>query len=206
MGGVDKIFAPLAGRPLVAHAIAVFAAHPAIERIALVVAAERIVEAETVLAPFASRRLVVCAGGVRRQDSVRAGLERLGPLEIVAIHDGARPLVTAEMIDAGLRAVLRTGAAVAAVPVVDTLKEAGPDGVVVRTVARERLWAVQTPQFFDYATLLAAHRDSTDDVTDDAMLIEARGGRVALFPGSPRNLKVTTPEDLVLAEALLRLG
>lgn len=204
MGGIDKIFAPLAGRPLVAHAIAAFAAHPAVSRIVLVVAAERVAEAAAELPHFAPGKLAVCAGGERRQDSVRAGLERLGPVDVVAVHDGARPLVTAEIVEAGLRAVQRSGAAVAAVPVVDTLKETGSDGAVLRTIPRERLWAVQTPQLFDYAMLLAAHHAWTEDVTDDAMLIEARGGRVELFAGSPRNLKVTTPDDLALAVALLR--
>jgi 2-C-methyl-D-erythritol 4-phosphate cytidylyltransferase len=207
MAGIDKIFAPLAGRPLVAHCIAVFNACPAFASIVLVVAAERLAEAEAALAPLAFDKLAaVCAGGERRQDSVYAGLERLGHVDVVAVHDGARPLVTAEILESGIEAVRETGAAVAAVPVVDTLKQADPAGIVLRTVPRERLWAVQTPQLFDYELLLAAHRRSSQDVTDDAMLIEAQGGRIKLFPGSPRNLKVTTPDDLLLAEALLRAG
>lgn len=205
MGGVDKIFAPLAGRPLVAHAVSVFNAHEAFESLVLVVAAERVAEANAALAPFAFRKLVaVCAGGERRQDSVRLGLKRIGRVDVVAIHDGARPLVTCDLLSAGLAAVQETGAATAAIPVVDTLKQADGEGIVLRTVPRDQLWAVQTPQFFDYALLLAAHRDMRADVTDDAMLVEALGGRVKLFPGSPRNLKVTTPDDLLLAEALLR--
>lgn len=205
MGGIDKIFAPLAGRPLVAHAVSAFNAHAGFESLVLVVAAERVAEADAALRRFTFRKLAaICAGGERRQDSVRLGLERIGRVDIVAIHDGARPLVTGDLLSAGLAAVQETGAATAAIPVVDTLKQADDAGIVFRTVPRDRLWAVQTPQFFDYALLLAAHREARAEVTDDAMLIEARGGRVKLFPGSPRNLKVTTPDDLLLAEALLR--
>ncbi len=204
MGGIDKIFAPLAGRPLLCHSIAAFEAAAAVERIVVVTAPERVEEAEAALRPFGFGKLIaICAGGDRRQDSVRAGLERLGRVEVVAVHDAARPLVTPELIEAGFLAVAETGAAVAAIPLVDTLKEADSDGNVVRTVPRERLWTVQTPQVFAFELLWEAHLRSPGDVTDDAMLVEQCGHRVKLFPGSPCNFKVTTADDLVLAEALL---
>jgi 2-C-methyl-D-erythritol 4-phosphate cytidylyltransferase len=205
MGGIDKIYALLAGRPLLCHSIAAFQATSLVERIVVVTAPERVADAEAVLRGCGfEERISVCAGGDRRQDSVRAGLERLGRVEHVVVHDAARPLVTPELIEAGFRAVAETGAAIAAIPVVDTLKEADSDGNVVRTVPREQLWSVQTPQVFEFELLLQAHLHSPGEVTDDAMMVEAYGRQVKLFLGSPRNLKVTTTEDLVLAEALLQ--
>jgi 2-C-methyl-D-erythritol 4-phosphate cytidylyltransferase len=134
---------------------------------------------------------------------VLAGLEALAGVEYVAIHDAARPLVTPELFAAGFAAARTTGAAIAAVPVVDTLKRVSLAGAVLDTVPREGLWAVQTPQVFRYDLLLAAHRADAADVTDDAMLLEALGHTVHVYPGSSRNLKVTTAGDLVLAAALL---
>jgi 2-C-methyl-D-erythritol 4-phosphate cytidylyltransferase len=205
MGGIDKIYAPLAGRPLLCHSVAAFQAMSMVERIVVVTALERVADAEAVLrAGGFEEHISVCAGGDRRQDSVRAGLEQLGRVDHVAKHDAARPLVTPELIEAGFRAVAETGAASAAIPVVDTLKVADSDGNIVRTVPREALWAVQTPQVFDFELLLQAHLRSPGDVTDDAMLVEAYGHRVKLFLGSPRNIKITTTDDFVLAEALLQ--
>ncbi len=137
---------------------------------------------------------------------MRAGLAALNEIETVIVHDAARPLVTQKIITRGLIAVNETGAAVAAIPAVDTLKEVDADGTVVRTPPRERLWVVQTPQVFNYELLCGAHEEIATDVTDDAMLVEALGRRVKVFLGSRRNLKVTTPEDLLIAEALLRSG
>jgi len=141
-------------------------------------------------------------GGERRQDSVRLGLEALGGCDYVAVHDGARPLVTPELIARGLEAARETGAAAPAIPIADTVKEAGPNGIVLRTLDRSRLWAVQTPQVFRYDLLLRAHREITADVTDDAAMVEALGEPVRLFEGSRANIKVTTVEDLTLIEAL----
>jgi 2-C-methyl-D-erythritol 4-phosphate cytidylyltransferase len=120
------------------------------------------------------------------------------------VHDGARLLVSAELIERGLKAARETGAAVPAVPVADTVKVAAEDGAVERTLDRSRLWAAQTPQVFRYDLLLRAHREVAVEVTDDAQMVEALGGRVRLFPGSSLNIKVTNHEDLRLAEALLQ--
>lgn len=203
MGGLDKLFVPLAGRPLLAHVLLPLEASPQVERIALVLAAESL---ERGRALVAEHRLIkvaaICPGGPRRQDSVRLGLEALGPCQWVLVHDGAR-LLRGDVIQRGLLAARETGAAVPALPIADTVKEAGPEGLVLRTLDRSRLWAVQTPQVFRYDLLLRAHREVTQDVTDDAAMLEALGLPVRLFPGCPANIKVTTGEDLPLAEAIL---
>ncbi|MBI1886179.1 MAG: 2-C-methyl-D-erythritol 4-phosphate cytidylyltransferase [Chloroflexi bacterium] len=201
---VDKLFAPLAGRPLLAHTLAAFQACSPIDRIALVTAGENVEKARRLIADAGFDKVAaVCEGGPRRQDSVRAGLDALGPCEWVVVHDGARPLVTPELIERGLEAARDTGAAVAAVPCADTVKEADRQGLVLRTVDRSSLWVVQTPQVFRYDLLRGAHDQVTDDVTDDAAMMEALGHAVRLYQGSRLNLKVTTPEDLRLAEAVL---
>lgn len=204
MAGVDKLLAPLAGRPLLAHTLAAFQACEAVQRVALVMAADRLEEGrELVRAHGLDKVAAVCAGGERRQDSVRAGLEALGACEWAVVHDGGRPLVTARLIEEGLAATRETGAAICAVPLSDTLKQVRESGEVERTLEREGLWLVQTPQIFRYDLLLEAHRRATVEATDDAALVEAIGGHVRVYMGSPRNIKVTTPEDLALAEALV---
>ena len=192
-------------RPLVAYPLAAFQTCPAVDRIVLVVAEGAAERAQALVRK--ERFDKVCAvlpGGARRQDSVRAGLEALGRCNWVAVHDGARPLVTPELIERGIAAAAETGAACCAIPVPDTVKEA-EDGRVVRTLDRSRLWLAQTPQVFRYDLLVDAHKRMERDVTDDAALVETMGIEVRLFEGSSRNLKVTTPEDLRLAEALLHI-
>ena len=146
----------------------------------------------------------VCPGGERRQDSVAAGLGRLKDSNWVVIHDGARPLIAAALIEAGLEAAEASGAAVAAVPVSDTIKVAGDDLFVQGTPPRQRLWAVQTPQVFRFDIITNAYRKAEAEVTDDATLVERLGYRVKLYMGSYDNIKVTTANDLALAEVLLR--
>ena len=146
----------------------------------------------------------VCLGGRRRQDSVAAGLERLGDSDWVVIHDGARPLVTGDMIERGLKAARKTGAAAAAVPVTDTIKVVGDDEIVMGTPPRRNLRAVQTPQVFRSDIIIEAYRQAGSDVTDDASLVEQMGHKVKLYQGAYDNIKVTTPDDLQLAEMLLK--
>jgi 2-C-methyl-D-erythritol 4-phosphate cytidylyltransferase len=202
-GEGDKLFAPLAGRPLIAHTLMAFEVCRAVDTVVLVLAEENLERGRDLVASSGFDKVTaVCAGGPRRQDSVRLGLEELRESRWVVVHDGARPLVTAALIEDGLAAV-ETGAAIAAVPLADTLKEAGEDGVIVRTLDRRGLWAAQTPQVFDYELLREAHRQAQGEATDDAALVEALGRRVKVFPGSARNLKVTTTADLALAQALL---
>ena len=203
-GEGDKLFAPLAGRPLIAHTLMAFEVCRAVNRVVLVLAAESLERAcRLVEAAGFDKVAVICPGGPRRQESVRLGLEALGPCRWVVVHDGARPLVTAALIEAGLAAAAETGAAIAALPLADTLKDVADDGLVRRTLDRRNLWTVQTPQVFDYELLREAHRLAQGDATDDAALVEALGRRVKVFPGSPRNLKVTTAADLALAQALV---
>jgi 2-C-methyl-D-erythritol 4-phosphate cytidylyltransferase len=208
MGGVDKLLQPLAGRPLVAHAIEAFASHPAIEHLAVVVspANEGAVRALVVeLTPRARANMVVLTGGARRRDSVLAGLDTVAHLgcDLAVIHDGARPLVTASMIDAVIAGARRGGAALCAVPVSDTIKRVEDNGLVRGTVSREGLWLAQTPQAFELELLRRAHAATDIDATDDAALVELIGAPVLVVPGSAANLKVTLLADLQLAEALL---
>lgn len=208
-GSVDKLWALLAGpdgrhRPLLAYALAVFQACPAVQRIALAVAADAVERGQALAREERFDKVcAVCVGGETRQASVRAGLEALGPCDWVVVHDGARPLVTPQLIEAGLAAARETGAACCALPASDTVKEAN-GARVLRTLDRSRLWLAQTPQVFRYDLLVEAHRRAEGEATDDAALVEALGVEVRLYRGSPRNLKVTTAEDLRMAEALLR--
>jgi 2-C-methyl-D-erythritol 4-phosphate cytidylyltransferase len=148
----------------------------------------------------------ITPGGESRGDSVRAGLDVLpDDCDRVVVHDAARPLATPALFEAALSALADADAAVSAVPLADTVKRAR-EGVVQSTIAREDLWRAQTPQAFKTDTLRAAHRRAQAEsyaATDDAALVEHTGGRVVLFPGDERNIKITTPAELELAEALL---
>ena len=204
MGPADKLFADLGGMPLLARTLRPFQDSPLVDRIVLVLSVANLERGRELAAEHGIAKLAAaCAGGPRRQDSVRLGLEALGACDWVLVHDGARPLVAAELIERGLAAAQETGAAVPAVPLADTVKEVATDGTVERTLDRDRLFAAQTPQVFRYDLLLRAHREVTAEVTDDAAMLEALGLPVKLFEGSRTNIKVTTPEDLRLAEALL---
>jgi 2-C-methyl-D-erythritol 4-phosphate cytidylyltransferase len=202
MRGVDKLFALLGGRPVLAHSVAVFASHPTIDETVIVTSAANEGATRALVAELAPRARVVL-GGARRRDSVRAGLEALLDCEYVVVHDAARPLVTAALIDAALEGAREVGAALCAVPITDTVKRSEPSGRVSSTVTREGLWLAQTPQAFRTELLLRAHRTIELDVTDDAALIELLGEPVKLVMGSSRNLKITQPGDLALARALL---
>ncbi len=205
MQGVDKILVPLAGKPVLTWSIEAFEKNPGVDRIILV-NSERHLEAVKCLTVTHKWSKVsdVCLGGKRRQDSVAAGLKMLGNCEWVIIHDGARPLVSQDIIERGLQAARETGAAVAAVPVTDTIKAAGKDQIVIETPPRARLWAVQTPQIFRFSLIEEAYQQATGDVTDDATLIEQIGGKVKVYMGSYDNIKITTPHDLAVAELLIK--
>jgi 2-C-methyl-D-erythritol 4-phosphate cytidylyltransferase len=202
MGGVDKLLAPVVGRPLIAHTIAAFSSAESIDGLVVVASAANREAIEALIGDVAQARVVL--GGERRRDSVRAGLEALSDCEYVVVHDGARPLVTAALIEAALAGARETGAALCAVPVADTLKRSDEASLVRSTVSRTGLWLAQTPQAFRRELLLRAHEATDIDATDDAALVELLGAPVRLVMGSSRNLKVTTAEDLALAEALLR--
>ena len=200
MKGVDKLLGPLGGRPLVSYSVDAFVRHPSVDEV-IVVASEANLEGISRTVSGQARALV---GGSRRRDSVRNGLQAIGgDCEYVLVHDAARPFVNAEMIDAVLDGAREVGASLCAVPVSDTVKRADPTGRVSSTVTREGLWLAQTPQGFRTDLLLRAHQSIDINVTDDAALIELLGEPVKLVMGSTRNIKVTLPEDLALAEALL---
>ena len=212
MDGVDKIFAPLAGVPGIAHVLDQLEAFPPLQRIAVVVGEGSLDRCRALVASRGYRKIAgVCVGGSRRQDSVRLGLELLveasaqdpGPPEWVMVHDGARPCLDQGILQRGLEAVRELGAAVAGVPVKDTIKEVSAQGLVTGTPPREGLWAAQTPQVFRFSLLWDAHQRWQDDVTDDATMVERLGQPVRMFLGSYENLKVTTPEDLAVAELIL---
>lgn len=205
MNGADKMFAPVLGRPLLAHTVAAFESCPAIGSIVLVVAKDNVEQAQSLAKAEGWRKVSrIIAGGARRQDSVKRGLQGLPPCRWVVVHDGARPCVEAQTIERGLEAAQRAEAAVAAVPVTDTIKRVDAEQRVVETLERGRLWAAQTPQVFRRDLLTRAHNDVDVEVTDDAALVERLGHPVVAYMGSYRNIKVTTVDDLALAEAYLR--
>ncbi len=206
MDGIDKIFAALAGKPLLWHVLHVFQGCDAVDQM-VVVLGEASVERGLRLVEESgfSKVTAVCAGGQRRQDSVAEGLKRLESCDWVVIHDGARPCLTVELIERGLGEAQQTGAAVAAVPLKETVKVVGAEGEIENTPRRESLWAAQTPQIFRFDLIAGAYRMVRQEVTDDASLVETLGYKVRVYMGLYDNIKVTTPEDLALAETILRM-
>lgn len=205
MKGLDKVFEPLLGRPLIAHTVSVFEECPEVGEIVLVLSSDKLEQGRRLAAQEGWKKLKqVCPGGSRRQDSVKAGLQHLSPCRWIVVHDGARPCVTQELIKLGLEQVQGTGAAIPAIAVSDTIKKVHPEGAVQETLLREDLRATQTPQVFRYNLLREAYQGDLDGVTDDASLVERLGHTVNTFPGSSENIKVTTQVDLHLAEVILR--
>ena len=204
MGGMDKVFALLGSKTVLARVVEVFHKCNTIEQIIVVLSQQNLPAGEKLIAEQGWSKVSVCPGGERRQDSVLAGISRLSPCDWIIIHDGARPLVTAELIKHGLEAARETGAAVAAVPVTDTIKIARDDGFVQETSPRHKLWAVQTPQVFRFGIITEAYRQIKGEVTDDATLVEQLGHKIKLYMGSYDNIKVTTSGDLTLAEVCMQ--
>jgi 2-C-methyl-D-erythritol 4-phosphate cytidylyltransferase len=212
-GPIPKSLLPIAGRPLLLRTLDRFFAAQSIEKVILVVAGRELRRSQALLeadAHLSRRDWVLQAGGATRQESVRRGLGRLeSECEIVAIHDGARPFVSAALIDRCVEEAYRTGAVVVGLPAKDTIKIVSPEHWVQTTPARNTLWAVQTPQVFRKEIIVEAHDWGVRhamEATDDAMLVEAIGRPVLLLEGETTNIKITVPEDILLAEALLREG
>ena len=206
--GRPKAFVALAGRPMVAWSLDALAA-AGVPRVVVAVPPGHGAAAEETLAGAAGDfplGFVLVEGGATRSASVRNALAAAGDVAAVAVHDAARPLADPALFTRTLEALADADGAVAAARVTDTVKEAGEDGVVVRTHDRARLWAIQTPQAFRAAALRRA-LDVPDDVlaaaTDDAWLVERAGGRVVVVEAAPDNFKVTTPHDLAVAEVRL---
>jgi 2-C-methyl-D-erythritol 4-phosphate cytidylyltransferase len=205
MGGIDKLFADVGGMPLLARTLAAFEDCPSVDQIILVASESNLDRCWKLVRSYGFKKVTeLVPGGARRQDSVQQGLDRVKDSPWVLIHDGVRPFIDDAMVAAGLEAAREHGAAVAAVPVKDTIKVVNADHLVRNTPRRETLWAAQTPQVFRTDVIRAAYRDAFGDITDDAMLLERLGQPVKVYQGSYENIKITTPEDLDLAECILR--
>ncbi len=209
MGGVRKPFLELGGVPVLLHALRPFLEHPQVVSLVVALGEQDIASPPAWLLELAPRVGLV-AGGDTRGDSVRAAVNALpASVDLVAVHDAARPLVTRAILDRCLAAVSPRQGAVAGWPAVDTLKETDSATRVVATLPRDRIWHAQTPQVFPRGLIVKAYERAaaagvTD--TDDAALVERVGGEVIMVPGSPFNLKVTRPEDVALAELYLEWG
>ncbi len=204
-GALRKPWMELGGVPVVVRTVERFAALDVVREIVLVVHPDDVARAEALRKRFPSLRVV--PGGAHRVESVRAGLAAVAEdATLVAVQDGVRPLVTEAVIRRTCEAALKVGAALPVVPVAATLKEVDGSGVVTRTVAREKLFEAQTPQVFR-AELVRRAYDAlgNNDVTDDAQAVERLGHAVAAVEGSRHNIKITTPEDLKVAELLLQV-
>ena len=204
MGGIDKVMAPLGGEPMIARTVRTFQNCDAISEI-VIVTREDLILPITALTREMPKVKAVVAGGKSRQESVSLGLNALsGKVKLAAIQDGARPLITWEVIDRTVRAANSYGAAAPAIPVKDTIKVV--EGRVVKnTPDRATLFAVQTPQVFDFDLLRGALKKAEVDgaaVTDDCSAVELMGMSVKIVEGDERNIKVTTPMDLKIAELL----
>lgn len=201
-----KAFVPLLGEPLLVHTLRSCEACALIDGIIAVVPSDRLADAAALIARAGLRRVrEIVAGGASRQESVAAGLARVDAADLVVVHDGARPAVRPEVIAAVARAAAETGAASAGIPMRETVKtvEAGD---AVQTEDRERLWIAHTPQAFRTALLREAHARAEADGfrgSDDAVLVERLGGRVRMVEDSPTNVKITVPDDMLIAERLL---
>jgi 2-C-methyl-D-erythritol 4-phosphate cytidylyltransferase len=207
--GAKKQFLELAGRPVLIHALKAFEDSPSVAEICVAVPEPEIAAVRDLIARHNLKRPVqVVAGGKERQDSVRLGFQAARPQDIVLIHDGVRPLVTSELIEETIAGAAAFGGCVAALPVKETVKKVDAEGQIVETVDRGPLWSIQTPQAFRYDIFRRAVERSVQDGflgTDESMLVERIGERVKVVTGSPYNIKITTPEDLKIAEALLSL-
>lgn len=205
--GQDKLFASLGGVPVLVHTLRALEGCPSIGEIIVVTRPDHLVEVGKLCREAALDKVSkVVSGGATRTDSVLAGVKAVGEgYSLIAIHDGARPLVSRDVVEKAIAAAQTGSAAAPAVPVKDTVKEAH-NGLVTNTPDRSRLFAVQTPQVFDTDLIRTALTRALEDgvsLTDDCAAVERLGVPVALTEGSYTNLKITTPEDLAVAEALL---
>ena len=204
MAGVNKLFAPLRGKPLLAWSVDTCHSHDMIRQTVLVLNDNDLARGQRLKDERGWSKVTLCQGGVRRQDSVSEGLSHMRDCDWVLIHDGARPFLTTDLIEDGVKTVRDTGAAVAAVPVKETIKVAVGERFIGETLERHRLWAAQTPQIFSFDVITRAYQNLTTEVTDDATAVERLGYKVRLYMGDYRNIKVTTAEDLALARIIAR--
>lgn len=204
----NKLFIEIGPMPILAMTVAVFESTDLIDEIVITVPADEIGRANDLVKKHAFRKVSrVIAGGPTRQASVFNGLQAMSAdTDIVAIHDGARPFVSREIIAMAVKEAKACGAAIVGVPVKDTIKTVDQKGLVTKTLDREFLWHAQTPQVFDAALIKEAHERAGKiglEATDDSGLVERLGGSVRIVQGSYENIKITTPEDIRTAEAIL---
>jgi 2-C-methyl-D-erythritol 4-phosphate cytidylyltransferase len=212
-GDVAKTFLPIAGRPLVLRTLDRMFAAKTVEQVVLVVAASEMDRCDALLGAdslLCNRPYLLQTGGVTRQQSAKRGLDRISAdTDVVIIHDGARPFVSAALIDRCVESAAEKGAVVVGLPARDTIKIVGADRLILSTPARRSLWEIQTPQAFQKELIVAAHRQAERDgveVTDDAMVVERLSKPVFVLEGERTNLKITLPEDIWLAEMMIREG
>lgn len=209
----NKLFLTLAGRPILVHTLALFEASSQVEEIVVVASQGDLTSIQALIQEYQFKKVSqVTLGGKERQESVYAGVKALNPaIQRVAVHDGARPLLTLEELNRFFTESEEYSAAIMAIPLKDTIKRVDEKGLVLETPPRESLRAVQTPQIFERELLETAHRQCAAEGflgTDDASLIERLRKPVQILDGTLENIKITTPEDLWLAESILkkRLG
>ena len=205
-----KQFLDMCGKPLLAVTLEKFQVCSSVDSVILVVPSHDVdyCQKEIVDRYQLNKVQTVVAGGERRQDSVRLGLEATeGQYEWVLIHDGVRPFIESSLIEAIIKAVQKERAVITAMPAKETVKKVGADGLIIKTYDRRQVYLVQTPQAFRYDDIMAAHQkaflEDWNEMTDDALMIEKMGIPVKVIPGSENNIKVTTPHDLELARFLI---
>ncbi|KPK24406.1 MAG: hypothetical protein AMJ70_01960 [Dehalococcoidia bacterium SG8_51_3] len=204
MKGPNKLFTSLRGKPVIAWSVDTCHGFSLVQQIVLVLNDKDLTRGQILRRRRDWTKVTVCSGGARRQDSVKAGLRQLDDCDWVMIHDGSRPFLTPDLIEDGLKTVGETGAAVAAVPVKDTIKLSDSSTLVRETIERRRLWAAQTPQIFSFDIITRAYENLTTEITDDSAAVEQLGYKVKLYMGDYQNIKISTPEDLKLARIIAR--
>jgi 2-C-methyl-D-erythritol 4-phosphate cytidylyltransferase len=211
MGAKEKKpYLTLGGKPILTHTLSEFERCLLIDETVLIVSKSEIEYSRiSIVETFDFKKVSkIIAGGLKRQDSVWEGLRDLkNSYELVMVHDGVRPFVSQEILEKSIHETARCGATVAAVPVKDTIKIVSKQAEVLETMDRNRVWAIQTPQTFTHDILKRAYERAFEDGfygTDDASLVERLGIKVKIIPGSYDNIKITTPEDLALGEAILK--
>jgi len=203
--GFDRIFADLAGKPILAHSIAAFESCAAVDEIIVVTTAAGLARAWNLVKEQQWQKVTkIVPGGARRQDSVSAGLKEVGDCAWVMIHDGSRPLVTDDQILDCLAAAREHGAAILAVPTRDAVKMVNAERMVRGTPDRSAIWLTQTPQCFRKELIVQGYRDAFGDVSDDSVLIERQSHPVKVCQGAPTNIKITNVEDLDFAQVVVR--
>lgn len=204
--GGDKLFCRLDNRAVLAWSLDALEASPLVSNVVLVLNQVNVERGRRMVRQRGYRKIRgICLGGARRQDSVWNGIQQVAGWTWIAVHDGARPFLTSDILERGFEVARQIGGAVAAVPVKDTIKIVREENLIELTPNRARLWAAQTPQIFRYDQLVEAYQKcGSDDVTDDAELMERAGYPTAVFMGSYENLKITTLDDLSLARAIAR--